>query len=465
MEYVIIGGISLLGYALSTKGKALRHKVYSTAPYTPPPDAAVVRDPVGMVRRGLPYYRSTKTQGHSEALSQRKVELFTGADSLYTPKGELAPSRLVSSGPVTSSGQALVPTAYHQMEARAMDFGVTPVHNNIGPGEQQRVGPGIGTSPDTDAGTHGLHPLYRVLPGNANEYRKHHLGKLPVVRGLPVTGGHAARPAQDTPDRPRESIPKSFVAREPMPSQADVHAAAMPGAPDVKSRRGPHDETPWTAVGPLGPAPGFQTGLPDRSGGSTLHRPGKRARQDSPWDLVSAPADPQARRGQAPSPKDTKRGDLALEPGNKGVQTGLVGRTVRNVVMRDTQRMHTGHVGIAGYSTNQHLGPGGLDAQRAPQSFSQPPVGAGHREGAAAGARGVMHVPDDKAIEARYTTPGDVSVYAPAPGAMRQRALDAIDAGTVGNPNAYTVAGMYPATPAAASTYNKLPVTNTRWGL
>ena len=138
-------------------------------------------------QRLYPFFKSARTQNLNESIMDRKRDLFMGNESTYMKKTEAEarfkalPQQIDSSG---SQGNTQCP--------RRMPVAST-IQNNVLPAEQVRVGPGVGLPADELTGNDGFHPRLRVLPSNANVYRRNQLqGK--ILPGKPLNGVRATDP-------------------------------------------------------------------------------------------------------------------------------------------------------------------------------------------------------------------------------------------------------------------------------
>jgi hypothetical protein len=124
-----------------------------------------------------PFFRSARSQHTNDAMKQRRMEMFTGAENAassatgtWRHKSEVAQAHPQNAVPVTSAGTTGNPMSV----ADSSRFVVNPRHHNVSPVPQVRVGPGLGLDARADA-TDGFHPMVRVLPINVGEYRKNNL--------------------------------------------------------------------------------------------------------------------------------------------------------------------------------------------------------------------------------------------------------------------------------------------------
>jgi len=278
MELLIAGGVALLGYGMSTPGRAPRksdrpgyaRQLGPSNEYGEPGNDTRIldrgfvqaaekrwleaRDPAltGVVtphtklsNAQLPFFRSAKKQNTNEAVKQTRLEMFTGANKLdnsltgtYRSKREVQAmfSPSTSAQPVTSSGTS-GNKMYDRQDPR---FTNAPWQNNVLPAEQIRIGRGIGVGPDVPA-SDGFHPMYRVMLKNVGEYKKNNLP------GRANHGAHAVAKSTKAAKVAVNRNPGSTVydqdRRPMMPSMAAVHAPTVQPelAQDPGSRPRPMD--------------------------------------------------------------------------------------------------------------------------------------------------------------------------------------------------------------------------------
>lgn len=107
----------------------------------------------------MPYYRSMKTQNTSEELNQRRMELYTGGESVWRHKEEAGPRFEPIKQEVSSGGGAGSTVGYEPSR-----YTVTDIQNNTLPFQQTRVGPGVNVGANV-AASDGFHSMYRpALP-------------------------------------------------------------------------------------------------------------------------------------------------------------------------------------------------------------------------------------------------------------------------------------------------------------
>lgn len=224
-ELVILGGLALAGYALGGGGSGLGFvggggggvggELGSAAGAPPPPDDARVRAAELAIAQGAaiatPFdpsnapiagnrpvgaYSAGK-QNFSEAVAQRKMELFTGAmNASTTPTGtwqhkkETLPFFNTNTGfaPVTSEGKGVGGVTYDRADYERF---VSGKQNNVTPTPQIIVGPGIGIPNNQKAGNGFHYGMHRLLPANANAYRLNR-----AMPGRPVASGASTVPSR-----------------------------------------------------------------------------------------------------------------------------------------------------------------------------------------------------------------------------------------------------------------------------
>ena len=122
-------------------------------------------------------FTSAKSQAYRPEVTQRKMELFTGAMDAQTSatgqwkhKRETMPLFRPSAGyaPVTSSGVGIKGVSYDRSEYERF---VSGKQNNVLPAPQVTVGPGIGIPLEQAAGNGFHNTINRVLPRNINEHK------------------------------------------------------------------------------------------------------------------------------------------------------------------------------------------------------------------------------------------------------------------------------------------------------
>lgn len=144
--------------------------------------------PVGPVRLNndfptAPFYRSQKSQFHSDANSRMRIESFTGGDSLNMRRAHEPAGTMFAPQPNVNTGRDMLCVR----EAELEHIPVGTFKNNEAPIGRQTVGPGLGLSPG-EAPSGGFHPYFRILPDNVGQYRNNLPGGL-IVGGQPVTEG------------------------------------------------------------------------------------------------------------------------------------------------------------------------------------------------------------------------------------------------------------------------------------
>ncbi|GAQ90997.1 hypothetical protein KFL_007120025 [Klebsormidium nitens] len=165
----------------------------------------VVRGPVKMVRFGdgaptAPFFRSSKSQFHSDVNSRSRIESFTGTDPLSHRDAHEPPGALFKPTPNVNTGANMVDAR----EAQLQHVTVSTFRNNEAPVQGQIVGPGIGLPPDAPP-SGGFHPFLRILPDNVGQYRNNLPGGL-IVGGQPITEGPTRYDAVPSHKAPKTSM-------------------------------------------------------------------------------------------------------------------------------------------------------------------------------------------------------------------------------------------------------------------
>lgn len=200
MELLIGAGIAGLGWALSKKRPPQgRRRAESTAGAAAVPSGpegtdilmqrqtqlaqdrwTASRDPriSGVVDRNVPYFRSFASQTTNADLSQRRMEMYTGATSLdasrtgtWRPKVEAGPLFDPTKQAVTSGGSQGNPANY---ETQRLAASVSNTQQGALPFQQVRVGPGVGVDANTPAAD-GFHSMFRVMPTDAWGFKRNEL--------------------------------------------------------------------------------------------------------------------------------------------------------------------------------------------------------------------------------------------------------------------------------------------------
>lgn len=182
------------------------------------------RSSTGYVLKGnamRPYFRSAKAQHHSDALSERRMDLFTGSDAASSGWGlrASADDAMSAPPPMFQPTPNVVPKTVQRDDGRIV---ASMYHSNTGPVERVLVGRGINVGPDVPA-SGGFHEMNRVVPDNVGSYKKVSLPGR-VVPGKDVVGF--------TPVAPLEP-PASNGRKERDPFSRGMEPSAGVGAPRV----------------------------------------------------------------------------------------------------------------------------------------------------------------------------------------------------------------------------------------
>ena len=123
------------------------------------------------------FFTSSKSQAYRPEVTQRKMELFTGANKItssatgvWQPKRESGARFAPASGQaaVTSGGHGTMGVGYNRAEYERF---LTQKQNNVVPTPQMQVGPGMGIPISQPAGNGYHYSLSRILPRNINQHR------------------------------------------------------------------------------------------------------------------------------------------------------------------------------------------------------------------------------------------------------------------------------------------------------
>lgn len=151
-----------------------------------------------------PYYRSEKNMATSDAWKQDRMELFTGElDACRSRTGTYRAKR--EAGPMFNPAQSAAPVSFSGRQAYvdlrgAQDeeqFQLGQKYEGVGPVDPVRVGPGLGLDPSVPAAG-GYQQFFRIMPENANSYRKTNLPGRVVPGMVPVPAGAAVGQATQT---------------------------------------------------------------------------------------------------------------------------------------------------------------------------------------------------------------------------------------------------------------------------
>ena len=214
-ELLIAGAVGVLGYVFSRSERApvvaTRQRVAldldAVRPGTYPFDSAhtqvnqallkqqekrseeryqLANDPraSGIVSQQYPHFSSYRKQHTNDDLKQRRMETHTGTleGTDWNRKVEAPNMFQPMAQPVTSSGSSGNGANYG---LERQQNAVSQLQNNVMPFQQIRVGPGVGVDPNVPSAD-GFHPMYRVLPPDANSYRKNELPGSVIPGAAPI---------------------------------------------------------------------------------------------------------------------------------------------------------------------------------------------------------------------------------------------------------------------------------------
>ena len=177
---LVIGGLATLGNYLSNKKEELP-AMAQKANYTPPPSTTNQEQP-------MPYFKDKQAEKPDFG---EKEQLFSGQYNVDQPlfgmtqtDGKAAVENL---GDITPNSQFPLGVPNYRLADRSVSQMTTKM-NNIGPVEQQRVGPGLAVGTDVPA-YGGYQQVYRQLPTNVGEYKLTTLPGRSGPGGMPVGQG------------------------------------------------------------------------------------------------------------------------------------------------------------------------------------------------------------------------------------------------------------------------------------
>lgn len=429
----------------------------------------------------LPFFRSAKSQHTSDAVKQTMLETFTGAvgmgssqTGVYRNKREVEAmfSPSYTAMPVTSSGSS----GNGMMERQTGRYESGPIHNNVLPAEQLRVGRGVGVGVDVSAAD-GFHPMYRVRLENVNDYRNN---PLPggVIPGAHPQSGKPAEPGERTAVDKAGTLVYTQAERPMMPTEASVKAARLDQ--DILLRDS-HRHINGARLG----NPGYAAPKPGVAGGCSETRLHYEAGSDNPDRNAQLPVlnVTGARDGvggfwYAPNAMHLRDQQREAEARHGHVSGPLARRMPSRRVSRTTQRALSchAHEGWTG-------GVGRVVSGGRPRPFDRlPPThrqSYGHKPVPLSGTKAAVHggalhnVWRYKRLSRATARAGQLREYTPGAGRVNVVVPQASGAialrdTAVRNPAAAlpTVPGTHNADVGrSTSTYNKLPVDNNRLDL
>ena len=315
---------------------------------------AASRDPgaTGMVTSStltasgpVPFFRSARTQNSNDGMKQRRMEMFTGADSADTSQtGTFRKKREVhamfepgfTAQTVTSAGSA--GNASVARDRGRLEPGV--MRTNELPTEQIRVGPGVGVGPDVLA-TDGLHPMYRVMPCNVNAYRRNNLPGGVVSGAHHVSKGPSSGKFQA---RPRTDSTSCHNARDSLPTAGATTAHRV--YPRIAMKAKPQDLTVEDRMG----NPGMQGPHAGAGCGVLAHTRKAKRQLDAklPWLNLAGPegagAFTHSRMDMRPQRREAD-GRLGIASGPEGLRVAGA-EIARHTQRESTAAMPWGGIGV-----------------------------------------------------------------------------------------------------------------------
>lgn len=235
MEFLIVAGLALVGYAASreqggevaytdkatedvvaggtlndAKREDLQRAEKQWKDAMDPHRTGVIAPSYARIPK--PYWSSVAKQTTNEKLKQTRMELFTGATNLdtshtgtYRAKHELPAMFSPTLGRMAITSGGTGGNAHMQLR---MPY-VSGIQQGVLPTSQVQVGRGVGVGMDVPAAD-GFHPSYRPLPKNVNAYRKNNLP------GRAIAGSaHVSNREQDPNVEKRR--PETFWAMDRRP--------------------------------------------------------------------------------------------------------------------------------------------------------------------------------------------------------------------------------------------------------
>jgi hypothetical protein len=201
------------------------HTYTHTMPAFYDPDAP--QQPAQPHNNMTPYFRSSSapgTQTGQSSLSDFQLSLYTGSSNMPQWKGssEVEPIFNPTREPSKEDIHVLARQRHDQYDNTKV------VLNNMSPFQPEQVGPGLGLGYDVAVRDTGFQENLRILPGNADAYRRNTLeGRVKV--GAPSTGKSASRPAAPIP---QNDLSEGFARRGPggggvAPMRAATHRSAI----------------------------------------------------------------------------------------------------------------------------------------------------------------------------------------------------------------------------------------------
>lgn len=210
----------------------------------PPIEDVISRDPSTLATNGVvssysdpkapqPFFTSLKKQHTNPALSQRRLDLYTGnlensATGTWKRKNEQETMFAPVHQDVTFSGTTGNPVTYNLMSSRSQSQ-ITGRQHNVSPVERRIIGPGVGIGYANDAGQHGFHyGSLRIMPKNLNEHRLNNLPgrsnhggvyvtKQPIAQCMDQKGPPRVFDMDRRPPEPTKFFTNARMHRSPFP--------------------------------------------------------------------------------------------------------------------------------------------------------------------------------------------------------------------------------------------------------
>ena len=182
MEVLILSGLALIGYELSSNGKTTRRSSEPKSILKP-----VNKYPIKDDNSPKPFFRSAQVQKSNtylQELGSKRIEGYTGVgDPTWKHKTEVENPFKPTKDLNHINGAPISLNETNRNDRYTSSF--TNKMQSVAPVEKQFVGPGLNAGADTSA-RGGFHDTFRILPNNVNEYKKNNFGGR-IISGKGVT--------------------------------------------------------------------------------------------------------------------------------------------------------------------------------------------------------------------------------------------------------------------------------------
>lgn len=172
----------------------------------------------------VPFFKSDKSQNTNAQFKERSLETFTGSNNMdYTRKQEV--ENLFSPTKDLGNVYGALPESDSSRISVFKDS-LTDKMNNITPVEKQYVGKGLNVGPDVKV-KGGYHEMFRILPDNINSYKKQTFG------GKVIPGKSLNANPDFTPDEVKKNKPDTFYTQCDYPTMPKSGVNASYNKPDI----------------------------------------------------------------------------------------------------------------------------------------------------------------------------------------------------------------------------------------